>query len=863
MIEKNDYALNITENIYDKCKIVILQHPYMVNLIKDLDGKTVIYESLNCEYNLKKEILAQHPMATFLIEKTKEVEQRALYKSDLVISVSEEEVEALKSLSPKSNNRIEVIRNGVSVVLPKFNYKQLKEFLDDRTMITFIGSGHSPNVDACNYIINELAPQTPDYLYCIIGSVCDGFESRILPDNILLFGKIDAEYKDFLLFSTDIALNPMVQGAGSNLKLAEYFAFKIPTITTNCGARGYDVENGIQAIICERSKFKENIEMIIRNVDLANTLREEAYQYVIRNLEWSTLGEKYNKILDELPKKKMLVLTYRFNDAPKGGAEVYLTNVLEAIARSNNYFIDIATTDIGEINDKFRFSHEYTKDNNIDISEVYGIKAIKHNVDVINEAYAWKLAKDIYFTFMSESRTLSEKFINLYREPILLGGWHFPEKSDTGYKVWSSEKSSIFVQGVFKIKIRGFSNKRKMLKIALDGEVIEEKVCEHDFILELDGFNGSVLDLLCDSFVVNNMDPRSLGVLITDVAYKLTGNDCEYKVDFTKNFRDVARIDNLEAYISEMILATENRADDIDQSFIKIRGPLSSSLETWLDRNIKRYDVILGHSTPFNTLVTACRYGNKHNVPTALLPHFHMEEDYYHWKSYYEAFKNANVTIVAPEICDKLFFKKLGANSVCIPGGGIFKEEYELEVKPGKFMELYNDKTPFVLTLGRKSGAKNYRYAIESVEKLNNMGINVKLVMIGKDEDKQTINSPYVKYLGMQPRDVVLSAIKESIALINMSESESFGIVILEAWMLKKAVIVNERCAAFAELVDHEENGLLTAPENLHQNIIKLLENPLIAKKMGENGYIKTSNKYTWENIACEIENILDLIQVK
>lgn len=71
MILENKFINKVVRNFYNINDIVILQHPYMTNLIKGLDGKFVIYESLNYEYKLKKQLLKDHPMSEFLIEKVK------------------------------------------------------------------------------------------------------------------------------------------------------------------------------------------------------------------------------------------------------------------------------------------------------------------------------------------------------------------------------------------------------------------------------------------------------------------------------------------------------------------------------------------------------------------------------------------------------------------------------------------------------------------------------------------------------------------------------------------------------------------------------------------------------------------------
>ncbi|VTR52321.1 glycogen synthase, Corynebacterium family [Actinobacillus pleuropneumoniae] len=128
---------------------------------------------------------------------------------------------------------------------------------------------------------------------------------------------------------------------------------------------------------------------------------------------------------------------------------------------------------------------------------------------------------------------------------------------------------------------------------------------------------------------------------------------------------------------------------------------------------------------------------------------------------------------------------------------------------------------------------------------------------MGKDEDGDPIENENVFYFGELTREEVLGALKNCSMLVTMSSSESFGIVILEAWMQKKPVIVNEDCPAFVELVQNGFNGITSRKEKLHEDIQYLLNNPAAGEKMGEQGYSLLSDKYTWESVGKEINNIL------
>lgn len=81
---------------------------------------------------------------------------------------------------------------------------------------------------------------------------------------------------------------------------------------------------------------------------------------------------------------------------------------------------------------------------------------------------------------------------------------------------------------------------------------------------------------------------------------------------------------------------------------------------------------------------------------------------------------------------------------------------------------------------------------------------------------------------------------------------ESFGITILEAWMKKKPVVACNN-GATRTLVQDGETGFLVEYHNhsqLAETLIRLLENPDLRKKAGENGYRKLKENYTKDIIG-------------
>jgi glycosyltransferase involved in cell wall biosynthesis len=860
MCVKNDLLKDIAVHCCEIADVIVSVHPYMIRLLEGLDNKPIIYESLNYEVALKKKILQNHPQYNRLIQEVEVVERTACERSLFIISVSDDDHKGLAGLINSHSKEIFTVNNGVDAPGHDFftdDYPRVKDMFLGSPTVLFVGSGHMPNYEAVHFIIHDLAPAMKDFYFIIVGTVCDSFRNQV-PKNVLLFGRLDSAYKDVLFRISDIAVNPMVSGSGSNLKLADYFAHKIPAVTTPFGARGYLLQDGREAIICELSEFKAQIEELWKDKKLQDELIANASDYVARELDWTVLAGKFNRILKEnifqKGKKRLLVVTYRFTDPPLGGAEVYLLNLLNELDKTGDFSIDVATLNIKDIFNQYHFSIRCTYDGVTQFpAETANVAVYKFIADILPDHIKYANAKKLFQRWMREFVDSSLRHLGKYRFPLLMGGWHFPEKIGKQFEIWSSNEALLYTRGVKLLSFKGYCLKKRELRLWADDKLIDKKIVHGTFEFTVNLNESKTVKLTTETIFVDG-DPRPLGVRIYSIKYQQQDDLAELRLDY--DYKNFLKEHYYEHYIDELIRVAGDRPDEFDELFQQTRGPHSQELERWLDSNIKGYDAVLGHSIPFATTILAAKYAKKHDKPLVLLPHFHIDDEFYHWKSYYSALATADVVMAAPDASKKLFYDKISVASRLFPGGAITKNEYN-HIDSSDFKRVYASELPFFLVLGRKAAAKNYGAIIDAIKAANKDGKLCNLVMIGIDEDGLPVNRDDVLYLGAQPRNVVLGALKECRCLITMSQSESFGIVILEAWMQKKPVIVSEKCVAFAELVQHDVNGLLANEENLHEKISSLLQNDSIAHQMGENGFNKVTRQYTWEAIAAQFNELL------
>ena len=861
MCDKNLLLSQISHLCFDCSDIVILSQPFMANLIEEGNKKTIIYDSQNYEIELKKEILKNHPDYNFLLEKCKIIETKAIALSHIIISCSEEERKIYSDISRK-DTKLFVVENGVDVFLKSKNYdfSHVKNKFNGHCTVVFIGSGHIPNVEGAQFIVNNLSHKLKNVYFLIIGSVCECFPPDSVSENVLLFGRLDEKVKAALIQLADIAINPIVSGSGSNLKLADYFSNQIPVITTTYGARGYQITNGKEAIICDLDSFEKEIVTMADDQTLQYGLKNNAHQYVLNHLDWRLLGSKYNNIIEmelhEKQKKKILIVTYRLNMPEKGGAEVYLSNIIKEIDPLNQYRIEVAALNIGNLTNMNHFSIDFDYDSN-QYADFYKNRTIyKFNIDETNLEDNFKNCRRLQNLWVEESHYFSEKSVHLLEYPILMGGWYFPENQDGSIEIWSSPKAAIFAMNIGSLKLKGFSPTKQIIHIKTDNQEHSNFNVDGFFEISLNDINCNIITINTNSFTTSE-DIRELGIKCHEIQYQFQNGQGFEKLSLDFNFKDFIKQKDMDYFVSLLIEIAENREKIYDDLFLTTRGPISYEFENWLNEHIYEYQVVLVHNTPFTTTVTAAEAAKKHHIPYVVLPHYHFTDEFYHWNVYYELFRGAQSVLAFPQVSKEMFFDKICDNSIIISGGGIDVDEYTF-IDEEPFHHLYSDSLPFILILGRKSSAKNYLDILDSLDKVNSINKKLNAVMIGPDEDGVNLSQRDVLYFGKQPREVVLGALKNCVAVVNMSESESFGIVILEAWALNRPVIVNENCWAFTELVENMKTGLYANKSNLHEKMIELLNNPLLANEMGKNGIIMLGKNFTWRQIS---QNILECLE--
>lgn len=232
---------------------VLLVQPYLHPAVDCLAPHLpLIADEHNIEYELKSAMYPTTEAGRWLLDRVLEIERRAVTSADIVAATTADDVAALSS-SPfrVPANRIIAVPNGVDPTGIEASDVSIGGLRDassmaaararvglplEGTVAVFVGSSHRPNIDAARRIVGA-AKRHPHVTVALVGSHVDHIEGH-LPPNVRRFGAVDDHQLNEVLATADVALNPMRDGGGSNLKLLRYFAAGVPVITSSVGARG-------------------------------------------------------------------------------------------------------------------------------------------------------------------------------------------------------------------------------------------------------------------------------------------------------------------------------------------------------------------------------------------------------------------------------------------------------------------------------------------------------------------------------------------------------------------------------------------------------------------------------------------------
>jgi glycosyltransferase involved in cell wall biosynthesis len=290
--------LTMLENSLAGSRAVILSHPFMLTALR-LTGYAgpLLHESQNCEYTLKQRMLPDSPSRDRLLRLVQEAERFCCREASLVFPTCADDAnQLLREYGGRAEDMV-VIPNGTDTSSIAFrslaDRRRLKRRLriGDRAVALFLASGHRPNLEAAEHLF-AVARRMPEVAFAFVGNAADAFLHRTLPDNVWLVGVVSEAARNVWLEVADVALNPMLYGGGTNLKLLDYFAAGTPVVSTEIGIRGTGAVAGRQALVAPIHRLEDAIRVALAGGPAIEEMTASARALVEADFDWWKLGDR-------------------------------------------------------------------------------------------------------------------------------------------------------------------------------------------------------------------------------------------------------------------------------------------------------------------------------------------------------------------------------------------------------------------------------------------------------------------------------------------------------------------------------------------------------------------------------------------
>lgn len=164
-----------------------------------------------------------------------------------------------------------------------------------------------------------------------------------------------------------------------------------------------------------------------------------------------------------------------------------------------------------------------------------------------------------------------------------------------------------------------------------------------------------------------------------------------------------------------------------------------------------------------------------------------------------------------------------------------------------------------VLFVGRKERYKGYHALRAAAQVVWRSRPDARFVAIGQrawhDAVRPSRDHPRWQERGHVSEEEKAEAYAQATVFAMPSYHETFGIAYLEAWMAGRPVIAGD-IWPLREVVREGIDGLLVAtePRAIAAAILRLLDDPELARRMGEAGRQRVLERWTWEAIAQRTE---------
>ncbi|TQD33814.1 glycosyltransferase family 4 protein [Haloflavibacter putidus] len=174
-----------------------------------------------------------------------------------------------------------------------------------------------------------------------------------------------------------------------------------------------------------------------------------------------------------------------------------------------------------------------------------------------------------------------------------------------------------------------------------------------------------------------------------------------------------------------------------------------------------------------------------------------------------------------------------------------------------------------LLFVGRIMALKRLELIIDVVKALSDAKINCTLQIIGFSGDKAYYKGlqtkitalklrDNIRFLGTKKQADLVAYYQEADLLLLPSEHESFGMVMVEAMACATPVAAIANTGGADEIINAQEDGLLSHKDNYVEQVVKLFKNPQKLESLAKAARKKVEREYSLEKTFRVFENSIN-----
>ncbi len=298
--------------------VVIFSHPWMYAVAKhavNISHQLLVYDAHNIEGKLRKMLLGESAIDAELLQEVESVERELCAAADLILACSNEDMAGFVDMYDVEPEKINLCPNGafineISTISRTSRTADFYGSFPDSPMTAlFIGGQYIPNIEAVEFICREIAPECPHITFGLLGDSGPAFirknPSEKLPFNVNVIGGVDDGQKLHWLHASDIAINPMFSGSGTNIKMFDYLSAGLPVVSSAVGARG--IQNDGEFIISDIENFIDSVKSLAADANYREVLSRRGRTLVEKHYDWGNISEGLGVLLSKSckPAQKM------------------------------------------------------------------------------------------------------------------------------------------------------------------------------------------------------------------------------------------------------------------------------------------------------------------------------------------------------------------------------------------------------------------------------------------------------------------------------------------------------------------------------------------------------------------------------